>query len=253
MTASSPRHNKGFLRGGVNQVDQTAAEGKLREEFNRWAEAGRGEAMQEEHAAITAGMLAGMEIRPSEKILDLGCGSGWLSGILADKVPHGQVVGVDVSNEMVGRARKHLANRLNVLFVVGSAEEIPWDDDFFTQVISVESAYYWPRPEKAFREIHRVAAPGGEVRLLINLYKENVYSHPWREKLAVDTHLLSGDEWCRLMGEAGFSETRHERISDPRPVTPEQRSNWFRNAEEMRRFRQEGALLVFGKKGGRHG
>ena len=224
------------------------AEARLREEFNRWAAAGRGEDMQEEHAAIAAGMLAEIRFAPNDKILDLGCGAGWLAGILADKVPQGQVVGLDVADQMVRRARQRHADRLNLMFVVGEAEDIPWDDNFFNHVISIESAYYWPDPAKAFREIFRVLQPGGEARVLINLYKENVYSHQWGDQLAVPTHLLSGEEWCGLMQEAGFADTRHARVGDPRPVPDDYRSKWFRSADELRRFRREGALLACGRK-----
>lgn len=224
------------------------AEKRLRAEFNRWAEAGRGEEMAEEHAAIAAGMLSGMEFAPDDKILDIGCGSGWLCGLLADKVPQGQVVGMDVADEMVRRARQRHAEDPRMMFIVAGAEDIPWDDSFFNKVVSVESAYYWPNPAQAFSEILRVLQPSGVVRILINLYKENVYSHQWREMLNVETHLLSGEEWCGLMRQAGFVDSRHSRIVDPRPVPEGYESKWFKSAEEMRAFRREGALLVKAEK-----
>ena len=232
----------------MKEEELVAAEERLRAEFNRWAQAGRGDEMAEEHAAIAAGMLAQMTFRPNDKILDLGCGAGWLSGILADKVPAGQVVGMDVSDEMVGRARRRYADRVNLMFIIAGAEDFPWDDNFFNQAVSVESAYYWADPAQAFREILRVLQPGGTARILINLYKENTYCHQWREKLAVPTHLLSGEEWCGLMQQAGFAATRHSRIPDPRPVPDDHQSKWFKNADELRWFRREGGLLVLGEK-----
>ena len=54
------------------------------------------------------------------------------------------MVGMDVSDEMIRHARQRNANLENVLFAVGAAEEIPWDANFFTKAISVESAYYEP-------------------------------------------------------------------------------------------------------------
>jgi SAM-dependent methyltransferase len=232
----------------MKEEELIEAEARLRAEFNRWAEAGRGEEMGEEHAAIAAGMLAEMRFASTDKILDLGCGAGWLSRILADKAPQGQVVGLDVADEMIRRARQRHAARENLMFVVGEAEDIPWDDNFFNHVISVESAYYWPDPAKAFREIFRVLQPGGEVRILINLYQENVYSHPWRDKLAVATHLLSGEAWCGLMAQAGFGETRPSRIVDPRPVPAGYQSKWFKSPAELGEFRRLGALLLLGRK-----
>jgi ubiquinone/menaquinone biosynthesis C-methylase UbiE len=224
------------------------AEARVREEFNRWAEAGRGEEMGEEHAAIAAGMLAQMEFAPDDKILDVGCGAGWLAGILADKVPKGQVVGMDVADEMVRRARQRHAERPNVMFIIAGVEDIPWDDNFFNKIVSIESAYYWPDPAQGMREMFRVLQPGGEARLLINLYQENVHSHQWRDKLEVATHLLSGDEWCELFRQAGFAESRHSRVPDRRPVPEGHQSRWFKDAEQMRAFRREGALLVWARK-----
>lgn len=232
----------------MNEEELVQAEERLRQEFNRWAAAGRGEEMAEEHAAIAAGMLSRMTFAPDDKILDLGCGTGWLSAILADKVPQGQVVGMDVADEMVRRARQRYVDRVNMMFITAGAEDIPWDDIFFNKVVSVESAYYWPHLEQAFREIFRVLQPGGTVHILINLFKENVYSHQWREKLAVQTHLLSADEWCSLLGQAGFVETSHSRILDPRPVPDDHHSKWFRTPEELRKFRRQGALLVFARR-----
>ncbi|PYU87487.1 MAG: class I SAM-dependent methyltransferase, partial [Acidobacteria bacterium] len=47
----------------------------LREEFNRWAEAGRGEGMEQDHLPITLPVLEKMRIAPTNNILDVGCGA----------------------------------------------------------------------------------------------------------------------------------------------------------------------------------
>jgi len=225
------------------------AEDKLREEFNRWAEAGRGEEMREEHLHIVEKMLAQMSFASNDKILDVGCGAGWLCGLLVDKVPHGQVVGVDVADAMVRRARKAYADRINLMFITAGVDDIPWDENFFNKIVSVESAYYWPDPAAGLREIFRVLQPEGALWILINLYKENRYAHPWAAQLAVPVRILSGDEWCELLRQAGFTETQHARIVDERPVPANYQSKWFGSAEELQKFRQEGALQVTGRKG----
>jgi len=61
----------------------------LREEFNRWAEAGRGEEMEERHLPITLPVLDLMQLAPDDNVLDLGCGAGWLARLLAERVPEG--------------------------------------------------------------------------------------------------------------------------------------------------------------------
>jgi ubiquinone/menaquinone biosynthesis C-methylase UbiE len=221
---------------------------RLKEEFNRWAAAGRGEEMREEHLAITRQMLAQIRFAPDEKILDVGCGAGWLAELVLDKIPQGQLVGMDVADEMVRRARQAHADRVNAMFLTAAVDDIPWDDNFFTKALSVESAYYWPDPARGLGEIFRVLRPGGSLWILINLYQDNPHAHQWVEKLAVPVQVLSAAEWCRLLEQAGFVAVRSSRVPDPRPVPEGYQSRWFRDADELRQFRQEGALLVAGEK-----
>jgi SAM-dependent methyltransferase len=220
----------------------------LRQEFNRWAEAGRGEGMEQEHLPIVLPVLDRMRLAPEDNVLDVGCGSGWLARLLAEQVLEGRVVGVDVADEMIRRARRNNVDLQNAMFIVGEAEEIPWDANFFTHAISVEAAYYWPHPLAALREIHRVLRQGGTAWVLINYYRENVHAHQWGKILSVPTHLFSVVEWAALFAEAGFSGLKDERIPDPTPVPDKYEGLWFRDAAQLRAFRQEGALLVWGTK-----
>ena len=62
---------------------------QLQREFNRWAEAGEGEKMQNHHLDITEKTLRLMDLRPGERVLDLGCGSGWATRLLSRLVGMG--------------------------------------------------------------------------------------------------------------------------------------------------------------------
>jgi SAM-dependent methyltransferase len=219
-----------------------------REEFNRWAEAGDGEAMEQDHLPIVLPVLDRMRLRPEENVLDVGCGAGWLAALLAEQVPEGRVVGVDVSDEMIRRARRHYDHLENVMFVVGEAGEIPWEAQFFNEVISVESACYWPDPARGMREVFRVLSEGGSAWMLINFYRENPHAHQWKDLLTIPVHLLSTEEWASLFREAGFVEVAWERIPDPTPVPESYSGRWFRDAAQLRAFREVGALLVHGIK-----
>jgi len=221
---------------------------QLRREFNRWAEAGRGEEMEKDHRRIAEQTLERMRVEPTDNILDVGCGAGWLARILAALVSEGRVVGMDVADEMVRRARRNCADLDNVLFVPGGVEEIPWDANFFTRVISVESAYYWPDPARGMQQIFRVLREGGSAWILINYYRDNPHCHQWGPLLPVATHLLSAEEWAGLFREAGFAEAAHERIVDDTPTPEVYTGRWFRDAAQLRAFKQEGALLVHGTK-----
>lgn len=220
----------------------------LRQEFNRWAEAGRGEGMEEDHWPIARPALEMMRIGRDENVLDVGCGAGWLSRALARGVPEGRVVGTDISDEMIHHARAASADLDNLIFVVGQVDEIPWESNFFTRAISVESAYYWPDPAKGLREIHRVLGEGGSAWIVINYYKDNPHSHQWSQMLSVATHLLSAEEWAVLFREAGFTSVEHRRIPDPTPTPEVYTGRWFKDAKQLAEFRQEGALLVHGTK-----
>jgi arsenite methyltransferase len=220
----------------------------LREEFNRWAGAGRGEGMEQEHLPITLPVLEKMRLEPAANVLDVGCGAGWLSRRLAKRAPEGRVVGMDVSDEMIRVARRTSLDFENILYATGEVGEIPWDANFFTHVISVESAYYWPAPAAGIREIFRVLRPGGSAWILINYYRDNPHCHQWGLLLAVPTHLLLAEEWAELFRAAGFVSVAHERVVDQTPSPEVYSGRWFRDVAQLRAFKAEGALLIHGMK-----
>src|SRR5882672_5454500 len=105
-------------------------EEKLQQEFNRWAAAGEGPKMENHHLDITAKTIRKMELRPGERILDLGCGSGWATRLLARLVGEGpdgfgQVVGLDVSDEMIREARVASKDFDNLLYVWDRRSRFP--------------------------------------------------------------------------------------------------------------------------------
>jgi len=220
----------------------------LREEFNRWAEAGRGEGMEQDHLPITLPVLEKMRLSANDNVLDVGCGAGWLSRRLAKLAPEGRVVGMDISDEMIRHARRASVDFHNLMFVTGEVSEIPWQPNFFSHIISVESSYYWPDPAAGIREFFRVLHPGGSAWILINYYKDNPHSHRWGELLAVKTNLLSAEEWAELFRRAGFGSVSYERIPDPSTSPEVYAGRWFRDVEQLRAFKAEGALLVSGMK-----
>ena len=229
-------------------MPEASPDNLLREEFNRWAEAGRGDGMEQDHLPITLPVLGKMQLGRADNILDVGCGSGWLVRRLARMVPEGRVVGMDISDEMICVARRNSIEHDNILYVTGEVGEIPWEPNFFTHAISVESAYYWPNPAGGVKEIFRVLRPGGEAWILINYYRDNLHCHQWGALLAVPTHLLPAAEWKELFRQAGFAEVSDERIADPSGTPETYTGRWFRDAEQLRACKAEGALLVRARK-----
>ncbi len=225
----------------------------LQQEFNRWAAEGRGEEMERHHLSITEQTVRRMDLRSGERVLDLGCGAGWATRLLARLVGegpqgHGQVVGLDISDEMVRRARAASRDFENVMFVHGSAQQIPWEENFFDKVLSVESFYYYPDQDRVLHELFRVMAPRGRLFILINLYKDNPYSLRWIEELKVKVHARSEAEYVELLKAHAFEQVEARRIPDETPTPDEYSGKWFRNAQELREFKRIGALLLMGTK-----
>jgi len=222
---------------------------RLQQEFNRWAQDGRGEDMERHHLDITEKTIRLMDLRPGERVLDLGCGAGWATRLLGRLVNDGpagfgQVVGLDVSDEMIRRARTASRDFDNVMFVWGSAQEIPWEENFFDKVLSVESFYYYPDQDRVLAELFRVMAPHGRFFILINLYNDNPYSLRWVDELKVPVHARSEAEYLTLLKAHAFENVEARRIPDESPTPEEYSGKWFKNAEELRDFKRIGALLL---------
>jgi ubiquinone/menaquinone biosynthesis C-methylase UbiE len=236
----------------IRPNSKTVKNEKVREEFNRWAAAGQGEEMEEHHLPIVLPTLALMRVEPRDRVLDVGCGTGWLCRRLARELTEERVVGMDVSDEMIQRAKAASAGIGNLAFIVGGVDRIPWESDFFTKVISVESAYYWPDPARGIQEIFRVLAPGGSAWILINYYRDNPHCHQWGAQYKIPSHLLWAEEWAELYRRAGFTGVEHRRIPDDSPSPEVYTGRWFRDAGQLRAFKKEGALLVHGVKPARN-
>jgi len=226
---------------------------KLQEEFNRWAAAGEGEKMEQHHLDITLKTLRLMNLRAGERVLDLGCGSGWATRLLARLVGEGpegfgQVVGLDVSDEMVRLAREASKDFENILYVWGSAQQIPWEENFFDKVLSVESFYYYPDQDRALMELFRVMAPRARLFILINLYRDNPYSLQWVDMLKVPVQVRSSAEYVELLKKHAFENVAARRIPDDTPTPEDYKTKSFHSLDDLRAFKREGALLLMASK-----
>jgi ubiquinone/menaquinone biosynthesis C-methylase UbiE len=226
---------------------------KLQTEFNRWAESGEGPKMEQHHLDITEKTIRRMNLRPGERVLDLGCGSGWATRLLARIVSDGpegfgQVIGVDVSDEMIRVARAESKDFDNVMYVWGSATQIPWEENFFDKVLSVESFYYYPDQERALAELFRVMAPKGRLFILINLYKDNPYSLQWVDKLKVPVHVRSAAEYVELLKRHAFEKVEYAQIPDDTPTPDDYVTKSFHTLNDLRAFKKTGALLLMASK-----
>src|SRR5258708_31761023 len=105
---------------------------------------------------------------------------------------------------MVRQARIASKDFDNILYVWGSAQQIPWEENFFDKVLSVESFYYYPDQDRALMELFRVMAPRGRLFILINLYKDNQYSRQWLDNLEVPLHVRYAADSVELLKKNAF-------------------------------------------------
>lgn len=115
------------------------------------------------------GLVALAALRPGERVLDVACGSGLVTRLVAPEVgPTGQVTGLDINAGMLDVARSlPPAPGASIKWVEGSAVAMDLTDASFDVVLCQQGLQFFPDKPAAVREMHRVLAPGGRVVLSV--------------------------------------------------------------------------------------
>jgi SAM-dependent methyltransferase len=167
-------------------------------------------------------------LRPGEVVIDLGSGAGFDCFLAAQQVgATGRVIGVDMTHEMLKKARENAARigAANVEFRLGELEHLPVADDTADAILSNCVINLVPDKEQVFREAFRVLKLGG--RLAIS---DVVNTTPLTAELQTDTALLCGcvagaepveriEMW---LTQAGFVDVR----ITPKPESRELIETW---------------------------
>ena len=109
-----------------------------------------------------------LEIRPNDRVLEVGFGPGVVIERLSKLATAGHVAGIDQSQEMVEQARARNATAIQsgrVDLRCGSVESLPFDGNTFGKALAINSMQLWPDAITGLREIQRVVKPGGGIAL----------------------------------------------------------------------------------------
>lgn len=101
----------------------------------------------------------------SGRILDVGTGPGYLPLEIAKRSQSLEIIGIDISSAMVKIASRNAENMGfsgRVMFQLGNAASLPFEDGHFDFVVSTVSLHHWLRPAECLKEIYRVLKDNGE-------------------------------------------------------------------------------------------
>src|SRR5947209_20090805 len=98
---------------------------RIRREFNQWADSGRGRGIEKRHWQTTRQLIELMDVGENDNVIDLSCGVGWATRVLAQMASCGIVLGVDLSDRMIVQAKSEYRNPQNVFLAVADASGIP--------------------------------------------------------------------------------------------------------------------------------
>jgi len=115
------------------------------------------------------------DLRPDDRVLDVGCGPGVTVALIAERATDGLVCGVDPSAVMLRQAaaRNQATGRAGrVELRQAEASALPYPDGQFTKACAVHSMYFWPSLEAGLRELYRVLAPDGTLVVAVRSRRE---------------------------------------------------------------------------------
>ena len=111
-----------------------------------------------------------LDLQPIDKVLDIGFGGGAMIGEMLKIIDTGKIYGVDFSDVMVKQAKQKFEGSIasgKVSIEFADVKQLPFDDNIFDKICTVNTIYFWEDPLVGLREIRRVMKSGG--RLVIGI------------------------------------------------------------------------------------
>ena len=127
-----------------------------------------------------------------------------------------RIISVDISGEMLKRRPKRAAHlSMDISFLLGEAEVLPFSDESFNTVVSSRSTCTFPNPVSALREMARVCKPEGRIFLLEHGRSDREWLGRWQDRREDSFARYLGCHWNRepvkILHEAGLTILRASR------------------------------------------
>lgn len=140
-----------------------------------------GEKMVRQHKTETNWSLELMNVQKGDRILELGCGAGFAIKLILEKDLAEEIVGLDISPTIIRSAKirnKKAINEKRAKLVQADFNKLPFHNENFNTVFSIQTIYFWTDIAKTLSEIFRVLKPEGVVILTFSDGKED---ETWEE------------------------------------------------------------------------
>ena len=147
-----------------------------------------------------------LDVQPTDRVLELGCGPGVAVAALAGGATRGLVVGVDHSEVMIRQARRRNAAAIRqgrVRLIHSPVERLQVINGPFDAALAVNNVGMWPEPTTQLRDIGRLLRPGGRIALV---------SQPRCLGATAATSAEAADRLRALLSQAGFRDLRSEML-----------------------------------------
>jgi len=168
---------------------------------------------QEQLESAQTRLLECTNLQPGESVLDIACGSGFLTFRFAEMVgQQGSVLGTDISDSMIDISKRIAEERKikNVHFERMDAEDLAVSDSSFDVAICSLGLMYMPDAHKALNEMYRVLKPGGRIAALV--WGERIHCG-WAEIFPIVDSRVASDV-CPLFFQIGTKNTLERKLEE---------------------------------------